>query len=239
MIASQIMNRIPILCVVGPTASGKTARAISEAKARNGEIVSVDSRQVYRMLNIGTEKATMEDRCNIPHYLIDICDAQESYSAGDFVADATKYIEDIYTRGKLPILVGGTLFYFDALLHGLPEAVPSNPALRAQLDTLSDKELYAQVLMADPQRAKVLDPKNRRRLIRALEIINAIGTVPKRVSQKNIHYIPEWIVQEVPKEELRTRIDIRLKSAFERGLIEEVRQVRDHVGDRRLNELGL
>ncbi|HEX8946737.1 MAG TPA: tRNA (adenosine(37)-N6)-dimethylallyltransferase MiaA, partial [Candidatus Paceibacterota bacterium] len=137
--------KIPILCVIGPTASGKTSRSVAEAKARGGEIISVDSRQVYRGLDIGTEKVTLEEMQGVPHHLLDIRDPEERYSAGDFVRDTSHLIEEIHARGKVPILVGGTHFYFDALLHGLPAEVPENPALRAELEKLSDEELFARV----------------------------------------------------------------------------------------------
>ena len=242
---------IPILCIAGPTASGKSARAIEEALARNGEIISVDSRQVYRGLDIGTEKISPEEMRGVPHHLIDIRDADEPYSAGDFVADATRFIREISAREKLPILVGGTHFYFDALLNGLPSGVDADFALRAELEKLPTEELYARVRFADARRAAELDPKNRRRLIRALEIISALGSVPPRdrvkvrltqpLCKSDFHteYGIEWITIDPPREELRERIDVRLKNAFERGLIEEVRRVREAVGDSRLNELGL
>ncbi|MFA5942518.1 MAG: tRNA (adenosine(37)-N6)-dimethylallyltransferase MiaA [Candidatus Paceibacterota bacterium] len=225
-----------ILCIAGPTASGKSARAVEEALARNGEVISVDSRQVYRGLDIGTEKITKEEMRGVLHHLIDIRDPHETYSAGDFVADATRLIKDISARGKLPILVGGTHFYFDALLRPVPE-IAANQTFRAEIEGLSNEELHVRVRSADPRRAVELDPKNRRRLIRALEIISSLGSVPSRdiVSP----YIVQWIVIDPPKEELRTRIDARLKQALGRGLVDEVRRVRNQVGDARLNELGL
>ena len=233
-----------ILCIAGPTASGKSARAVEEALARNGEIISVDSRQVYRGLDIGTEKITSKEMCGIPHHLIDIRDVGESYSAGDFVADATRLIEEIAERGKLPILVGGTHFYFDALINGLPNKVNANPKIRAELETLPIKELFARIREQDPRRAGELDPQNRRRLVRALEIIASLGSVPTRHPNNGPigtkwGYGIVWIIIDPPKEELRARIDARLANAFERGLIEEVRRVREEVGDARLNELGL
>src|SRR3989344_7444857 len=128
---------ISILCIAGPTASGKSSRAVEIAlkgfgnpssnegfpKPFMGEIISVDSRQVYRGLNIGTEKITTEEMQGVPHHLIDTGEPNEPYSAGDFVADATRLIKEITARGKLPILVGGTHFYFDALLSGLPMSI--------------------------------------------------------------------------------------------------------------------
>lgn len=226
-----------ILCIAGPTASGKSASAVEEALTRNGEVISVDSRQVYRGLDIGTEKITPEEMRGVPHHLIDIRDASEPYSAGAFVGDATRLIEDITARGKLPILVGGTHFYFDALLKGLPRGIDADPVLREELEKLSDEQLVERIKKADPRRAAELDPKNRRRLVRALEMIEAHGSVPARDTAPE--YEVEWIVIDPPAEELRPRIDARLAKAFERGLIEEVRRVREEVGDTRLAELGL
>ncbi len=236
-----------IICIAGPTASGKSARAIEEALARNGEVISVDSRQVYRGLDIGTEKITQEEMRGVPHHLIDIREVNDPYSAGDFVADATRLIEEISAREKVPVLVGGTHFYFDALLHGLPSAVEADLALRAELETLSTEELFARVRLADARRAAELDPQNRRRLIRALEIIETHGSVPSRDSVEVGHpqqlwmsdFHIEWIVIDPSREELRARIDSRLATTLERGLVDEVRRVREAVGDERLNELGL
>jgi len=236
-----------ILCIIGPTASGKSSHAIEEALTRNGEVISVDSRQVYRGLDIGTEKVSREEMRGVLHHLIDIRDARESYSAGDFAADATQLITDITVRGKLPILAGGTHFYFDALLRGLPADTPMNEALRQRLDALPTEELFARIEEGDPRRAAELDPANRRRLIRALEIIATHGSVPIREKPltspagdvSGQRYEVEWVVINLPREELRARIDARLASALERGLIEEVRHVREQVGDARLNELGL
>lgn len=227
----------PIVCVIGPTASGKTAAAVALAKERNGEVISVDSRQVYRTLDIGTEKVMLEEMRDIPHHLIDIRDPEESYSAGDFVTDATRLIEEIRSRGKTPILAGGTHFYFDALLNGLPAEVAPNPVLRAELETKSDEDLLEEIEERDPERAAELDPKNRRRLIRALEILATYDTVPRRT--RNEEYEVEWHVMLPPRDELRKKIVKRLEAALSRGLIEEVQKTRERVGDDRLNELGL
>lgn len=212
---------------------------MDEALKRDGEIISVDSRQVYRGLDIGTEKIAEEARRGTPHHLIDIREPQENYSAGDFVVDATRLIREISTRGHLPILAGGTHFYFDALLSGLPTGIEMNPILREKLEQEPTVRLFARIRERDPRRANEVDPKNRRRLIRALEIIEAKGAVPVRTTAATPAYDVEWVVIDLPPEELRKRIDARLASALQRGLIGEVRRVRDMVGDARLNELGL
>ncbi len=226
-----------ILVIAGPTASGKSARAVEEALARGGEVISVDSRQVYRGLDIGTEKMSKEEMRGVPHHLIDICDPKENYSAGDFVNDAARLIEEISLRGKLPILVGGTHFYFDALLNGLPAETPPNPALRTELEKLSTEELAERVFAADPRRLGEMDKNNRRRLVRALEIIETYGSVPPRRETRT--YDVEWIILDPSAKELRERIEQRLKKALKYGLIEETQKIRDYVGDERLNELGL
>lgn len=230
-------NSLPLLCVVGPTASGKSARAVSLAHEHNGEVISVDSRQVYRMLDIGTEKTSLEEMEGIPHHLIDILDPRDSYSAADFVRDTTRLITEIEGRGKRPILAGGTHFYFEALLYGLPETSPVDYAARALLETLSTEELVRQIQEKDPRRAERLDLQNRRRLIRALEIVAEHGHVPERVEEPLVAV--EWEIINPERDILRERIDARLARALERGLIEEVRAVRAYVGDTRLNELGL
>lgn len=226
-----------IVIVAGPTASGKSARAVEIALVRDGEVISVDSRQVYRMLDIGTEKTSTDDMRGVLHHLIDIRDPRESYSAGDFVLDATSLIKDITERGKLPILAGGSHFYIDALLYGLPPSTPQNPGLRDELMMLSDMELLERVRLLDPRRAEELDPQNRRRLIRALEVIEEHGTVPERST--DIPYEVEWVAVNPDRDELYERISSRLANALARGLVDEVRRVRDYVGDDRLNELGL
>lgn len=229
--------RLPIVCVIGPTASGKSARAVALAQERNGEVISVDSRQVYRTLDIGTEKMTLEEMAGIPHHLIDIRNPEERYSAGDFAADATRLIDDMHARGKLPILAGGTHFYFDALLYGLPDAA-HDPDLRAHLEELPTEALVQRLTELDPARAAHVDPHNRRRLIRSIEIATQHGHVPERVREEP-RYDVEWIVVDHPKEILRERIDTRLDAALERGLIDEVKQTLERVGEERLRELGL
>ena len=236
MVASEVMPE-QIIIVAGPTASGKTALSLTIAKERDGEIISVDSRQVYKTLDIGTEKITKEQMLGIPHHLIDILDPKDTYSAGQFASDASTLITEILARGKTPILAGGTNFYFDALLYGLPESTPDE-ALRNELEKYTNEELMYQIQQKDPRRAARIDPDNRRRLIRALEIIREHGTVPERIKNEP-RYQVEWHVLNPERDELRARIRKRLIEALASGLIEEVTRTRAHVGDARLNELGL
>jgi tRNA dimethylallyltransferase len=237
-IVKHLDNALPLLCVVGPTASGKSARAVELAKEFDGEVISVDSRQVYRMLDIGTEKTTKADMDGVPHHLIDILDPRETYSAADFVRDTTRLIKEIESRGKRPILAGGTHFYFEALIYGLPETSVPDPLVRQTLEALSTQELVARLTATDPRRAERIDLQNRRRLIRALEIVAEHGHVPERDTDTPLLSV-EWVVINPERDVLRERISKRLASAFTRGLIDEVRAVREYVGDTRLNELGL
>jgi tRNA dimethylallyltransferase len=231
----QIKKRITL--VAGPTASGKSKEAIRLAKERGGEVISVDSRQVYRTLDIGTEKIRREEMQGIPHHLIDIREPSEPYSAGDFMRDARRLIDEIIDRGNVPILAGGTHFYFDALLFGLPE-IPQDEVLRKELEKLSTEELLAEIQEKDPARFAQLDPANQRRLVRALQIIRTEGRVPARKTESD-EYDAEWVILNPEREVLRERIDARLSAALENGLIEEVERTRALVGDERLNELGL
>lgn len=235
---SHVDDPSPILCVAGPTASGKSASAVALAKELGGEVISVDSRQVYRMLDIGTEKTSKEEMDGIPHHLIDIRDPKETYSAGDFVKDAERLIEEIRSRGKRPILAGGTHFYFDALLYGLPEETEPDALLREDLEKRSNESLMQEIRERDPRRAERIDPQNKRRLIRALEIIATHGHVPVR-DLSEARYPVEWVILNPERDELRSRIRTRLEKALANGLVEEVERVRAYVGDARLNELGL
>ncbi len=235
---SAVDDPSPLICVAGPTASGKSARAIALAKELDGEVISVDSRQVYRMLDIGTEKTTEEEMDGIPHHLIDILDPKVAYSAGDFAADAERLIEEIRARGKRPIFAGGTHFYFDALLYGLPGETEPDASLRSALEARSAESLFSEIKERDPRRAERIDPQNKRRLVRALEIIATHGAVPERDTSEARHAV-QWIILDPERDELRARIHTRLERALASGLIEEVRRVREYVGDTRLDELGL
>jgi tRNA dimethylallyltransferase len=167
------------LCLAGPTAAGKTAVALAFAARRAVEIVSVDSAVVYRGMDIGTAKPGAAERAAVPHHLIDIVDPAEAYSAARFVADATRLIDEIRARGRLPLLVGGTMLYFKALREGLDEMPSAHPAVRSALDERAAREgwpaLHAELARVDPASAARLAPNDAQRIQRALEVFQVSG----------------------------------------------------------------
>jgi tRNA dimethylallyltransferase len=229
-----------ILIIVGPTGSGKTSLSVTLAKAYNGEIISADSRQVYRGLDIATEKITKEQMDGIPHHLIDIIDPTDVYSVNNFVADARAAIHDIAGRGKLPIIAGGTFFYIDTLLgKNIAPAVPPNPELRAQLEQQTHAYLYEHLRTLDPRRAEEIDPANKRRLVRALEIAESLGYVPQAQTQV-CPYEVLTIGLRIDKAVHRAKLGERAAQALERGLIEEIDTLlKQGVSKERLAEIGL
>jgi tRNA dimethylallyltransferase len=236
--ASAIKNKV--IAIVGPTASGKSALAVLLARKLNGEIISADSRQVYRSLNIGTNKITKKEMHGIRHFLLDVADPKKPYTAYRYAKDASRAIQEIIKRGKIPIICGGTGFYIDAVLYGSPfPRIPPNPSFRKMMERRSTEALFAELKKVDPRRAATIDPKNRRRLIRALEIIAATGA-PVAPQKKEPKYEALKIGIKVEMKELERRIRLRLKREFRRGLIEEVKRLkRRGLSWKRLYELGL
>ena len=170
-------NRLPkIIAIVGPTASGKSDLAVKIARKYNGEIISADSRQVYRGLNIGTGKITKHEMLGVPHHLLDVADPKKRFTVADFKTLADKAIADISSRGKLPIICGGTGLYIDILTSGfvLPD-VPPNPTLRKKLGQKTAAQLFVILKKLDPKRAENIDQTNSVRLIRAIEIAKVFG----------------------------------------------------------------
>ncbi len=233
------MNK-PLISIVGPTATGKSDLAVFLAKNLNGEIISADSRQVYKGLDIGSGKITKEEMSDIPHHLIDIEDVNNEYTVSHFKKDALAAIEDILSRNRIPIICGGTGFWVDTVTRGLeiPE-VPQNKDLRDKLSKLNNEILYKMLVGKDPIRAQDIDKHNPYRLIRALEIIEALGKVPEK-TYKNPPYNLCTIGITSTKEELENRISKRLDARFDIGMIDEIKRILDSgVLPSRLISLGL
>jgi tRNA dimethylallyltransferase len=229
-----------IIVIVGPTASGKSDLAVELALKHNGEVISADSRQVYKGLDIGTGKITAEEMKGVPHHLLDVADPKDTFTVVEYVELARKAIEEIISRGKTPILVGGTGFYIHALIDGitLPE-VPPNEELREELKNKSSEELFSTLQKLDPKRAESIDPKNSRRLIRAIEISTELGEVPA-VKSNPLPYPVKWIGTEVKPETLKGRIHVRLMKRLNNGMIEEAQKLhQEGLAYGRMEELGL
>jgi len=229
-----------VIVILGPTASGKSDLAVRLARKYKGEIISADSRQVYKGLDIGTGKITRKEMRGVPHHLLDVADPKKRYSVVQFVRDAEKAIEDIVARKRLPILCGGTGFYIQALVDGiiLPD-VPAHPELRTQLSKKSAAQLFTMLKKLDPVRARNIDPKNARRIIRAIEIARALGRVPK-LRKSASRYSPVFIGLAVPPHILKEKIILRLERRLKQGMIEEARELhKKGLTWKRMDELGL
>lgn len=215
-----------VIAVVGPTASGKTALAIKLAKEKNGEVISADSRLVYKGFDIASAKPDMEEREGIPHHLIDIVEPEFDYSAGNYHDDAKKAIYDILSRGKTPIVAGGTGLYFRILLenYNLPR-VEANPELRAELDLREKEDLLEELERLDKITFERVKDANKRRIVRALEVIKVLNRPLSGMElQKEPEFNVEWIMPELhSREELYERINKRVDIMVEKGLIDETK----------------
>ena len=233
-----------IISIVGPTSSGKTAISISFAKKLKklgitAEIVSADSRQVYKGLDLLSGKVTKKEMSGIPHHLLSIVNPKKVYSVSDYKKDAEKVIDEIITRGNLPVLVGGTGFYVDAVTKGiiLPEVKP-NKELRKRLEKLETKKLLETLKKLDPKRHREIDQNNRVRIIRAIEIAKSLGKVPKVKTKPK--YEVEEIYVDLPDEELKKKIHTRLLTRLKAGMINEAKKLHTSgVSWCRMEELGL
>lgn len=215
-----------VIAIVGPTASGKTKMAIDLAKEINGEIVSADSRLVYKGFNIAAAKPTVEEREGIPHHLIDIVEPEYDYSVADYYDDAKKAIYDIISRGKTPIVAGGTGLYLRVLLetYDLPR-VEANPKLRAELDLRDKEDLLEELKKLDPKGFEIVKKANKRRIVRALEVTKTLDRPFSEASgQKEPEFDVEWRMPEIKSREwLYERINNRVDMMVEQGLVEETK----------------
>lgn len=228
-----------IVVVCGPTATGKSDKAVNIALDRNGEIISADSRQVYRGLDIGSGKVTQEEMRDVPHHLLDVADPQDIFSVDDFVRLGTEAIDSILEKGKLPIICGGTGFYVDALVHDLDlPQVPPNPELRAELEKLSSEDLQAKLQELDSDRYEAIDIRNPVRLMRAIEIATALGSVPP--ISREPKYDIEWVYLDFPDDILKERIHTRLIKRLDAGMLDETRSLHESgLSYDRMKQLGL
>jgi tRNA dimethylallyltransferase len=219
-----------VLAVLGPTASGKSALGLALAERHRGEIINCDSTAVYRGFDIGTDKVSVEQRRGIPHHLIDIADPTEVYTAAQFAADAAAAIRAIHRRGGLPILVGGTGFYYRALTRGLFPGPGADDALRARLDRIAGRKgverLHRMLLRIDPVSAARIMPRDRVRLVRALEVYFATGRpltehfAETRSLIADCEVIP--VALRIPAPLTAERVERRVHEQFERGIVAEV-----------------
>lgn len=230
--SSNQEKKIKVIAIVGATASGKTAYSIELAKKINGEIISADSRLVYKGFDIGTAKPTIEERDGIPHHLIDIVEPEFDYSAGIYKQDAKEKISEISGRGHIPIIVGGTGLYIDILLKNftLPQ-IASNRELRNELYNLDIEELYQMLKEKDSKAADNIDKNDRKKIVRAIEIIDTTGkTLEESRGIENSEYEVEWIGQNFDRKTLYERIDKRVDLMIEAGLLEETKNLLDKHG---------
>ena len=235
-------NRPHLVVVLGPTASGKSALGIALALHFNGEIVSADSRQVYRGLDIGTAKVTAEEQALVPHHLIDVADVRETFTVSQFQQQANTTINEILARSRQPFLVGGSPHYIQAVVDNLHiPSIPPQPALRAELAARPLSELLAQLEELDPQSAAVIDRNNPRRVIRALEVCLISGRAfSEQRSMAASLYESLLLGIEWPREVLYKRIDMRVDERMQQGMVQEVRNLLDQgISHERLEALGL
>lgn len=228
-----------VIVVLGPTAVGKSDFAVSLALHLHGEIISADSRQVYKGLDIGTGKITIEEMRGVTHHLLDVKAPMSQYTVAEYVADGRHAIDSIASRHALPIICGGTGFYIDALLGRvtIPD-VPPNDTLRSILQAKPLEELQGMLRTQDPRRASTIDMNNRVRIIRALEIIHEIGFVPplEPTYLYNVCYIGLTLPQHVLDEKIAARVHARMKL----GMLDEARRLHaEGLSRERMHELGL
>lgn len=229
--------RPKILVISGPTASGKTWLAVELAKRHNGEVVSADSMQIYRRMDIGTAKPTAEEMQGVPHHMIDVADPEEDFSAARYVNMAATCVEDVLSRGKLPILAGGTGLYIDSLLSGrtfaaFDEASPLRSELEARYVREGGEALLRELARVDPDAAARLHPNDAKRIVRALEVWLTTGRTITQHNEETKAIPPRYDALTLTldyerREDLWARIDRRVDEMMDRGLAEEVRALLD------------
>ena len=226
------MDKPEVIVICGPTASGKTGLSIELAKKINGEIISGDSMQIYKEMDIGTAKVTREEMQGIKHYLIDIIEPNQRYSVAEFKKDAEKAIEEIINKGKTPIVVGGTGLYIDSLIYGIEyQNIKLDEEYRKKLEKEAEEgldNLYEKAKKIDPEAMKKISPNDKKRIIRVLEIYKATGktkTQQEEESRKELKYDYKVFAINMEREKLYERINKRVDLMLQQGLIEEVEKI--------------
>ena len=223
--------REKVIVIAGPTASGKTALGIALARRLGGEIVSADSMQVYRRMDIGTAKASAEERSAVPHHMLDVAEPSESYSVARYVEDASRCCDGILSRGAVPLVVGGTGLYIDSLLSGRSFSECGDPSLRSELearyDTIGGEAMLEELRSFDPERAAKLCPNDRRRIVRAMEIYRLTGMTITAHDEMTRAIPPRYEALRIVlgyrrREDLYNRINSRVDAMAASGLFDEV-----------------
>ncbi len=231
------MIKQKVIAITGPSSSGKTKLAIETAKALNGEIISVDSRQIYKELDIGSAKPALEEREGIVHHLIDVVNVTDEYTAADFCDAASYIINDIIRRGKMPILAGGTGLYFRILLQDfdLPRVAPDKK-LREELEQKTSTELYDMLLSLDYDAAQKIHFNNKVKIIRALEVCKTLGIPMSRArKKKESKYQTLWVgLNSQNRDFLYDRINNRVEIMFEKGLMKEAENLFNKYGKNKI-----
>jgi len=241
---SSLSPKNKVVVIIGPTSSGKSDLAVAIAKRFKGEVISADSRQVYKGLDIGSGKITKSEMKGIKHHLLDVASPKKVFTVAEYKKAAGKAIKDILSRKKLPIICGGTGLYIDALLYDweIPE-VPPQPDLRESLNEKSKEELFKMLSGLDPNRARTIDRYNKVRLIRALEIVLTTGSPVKEFKPFNkmrSRYDFLKIGIKLPRKKLKEKTVMRLSKRMKQGMVEEVKKLNKRgLSSQRLDELGL
>jgi tRNA dimethylallyltransferase len=229
-----------VLVILGPTATGKSNLAVTLAKKFNGEVISADSRQVYKGMNLGTGKITKHEMQGVKHHMIDVVKPQTRFSVSQYQKNASKKIQDTIKNKKLPIIVGGTGFYIDSVTKNikLPE-VPPNKKLREKLEKHTPEKLFEKLKKLSPKRAKNIDKHNKVRLIRAIEIATELGDIPDIIEMAS-PYDFIFIGLDIANEILKSKIVARLEKRLKMGMVREVQKLhKSGVSWKRLESFGL